>query len=557
MTDQWSLVAKATEFVAEEMGVALRRSALSPNIRERMDHSCAVLDLDGRIVAQAEHIPVHLGSFRVGARNVLDWIQRVSLELGPRDMLVFNDPYVSGTHLNDVTVLAPIGTGRHQQGWVITKAHHVDVGGPVPGSLNPDARTLDEEGLVIPPTVVDASSDWGRTPLGQAMGANFREPDTAHGDLAAQFAANRRGIAGVKALQERFGIQGVADGWRGSIDHGRALTQQGLSRISRRSVTASDALEGNGALWPIRVSLAVSGRGVRADFAGSHDAVPAPLNAVFGVTYSATAFAVRCVLPGAVPTNEGFYGCLDVRAPLGTIVNPRTPAAVSGGNVETAQRVADVMLRAFARLLPRRMPAASAGTMMNLMMGGVRRDGRRWAYYETIGGGSGGRPNSGGVSGVHTNMTNTLNTPIEVAEHEYPLEFLEYRLRTHSGGTGRHRGGDGIVRAFRVTAPTTVSILGDRFRLRPWGLRGGGSGYPARVIVTRSGQPETWSGRARSDLRAGDSVRLETPGGGGYGARASRIRAGARRRTKSPHIKKAVRRRSFQKLLDGVPVDDG
>lgn len=521
MTEDWLLVAKATEYVADEMGVALRRSALSPNIRERMDHSCAVLDLDGRIVAQAEHIPVHLGSFRIGARNALAWLHATSRDLRAHEMLVFNDPYLSGTHLNDVTVLAPIRRSGRGLGWVITKAHHVDVGGPVPGSLNPDARTLDEEGLVISPTVVDTSSDWRSTALARAIETNFRDPETGRGDLAAQFAANRRGIAGVSALVERFGTRGVADGWREAIDHGRALARDGLARFPRRTAYAEDELEGPTSRWPIRVKIAVTDRGVRADFAGSHPEVPAPFNAVFGVTYSAVAFAVRCLLPDNVPTNEGFYGCLDVRAPLGSIVNPHSPAAVGGGNVETSQRVADVTLRALSRLLPARVPAASAGTMMNLMMGGVRRDGRRWAYYETIGGGSGGRPRSDGVSGVHTNMTNTLNTPIEVAEHEYPLEFVEYHLRPGSGGPGRYRGGDGIVRAFRVTEPTVVSILADRFELPPWGLRGGGPGRTARISVTRGRRPEVWPSKARGELEAGDELRIETPGGGGYGLAAS------------------------------------
>lgn len=520
MTERWELAAKATEFVAEEMGVALQRSALSPNIRERMDHSCAVLDPSGRIVAQAEHIPVHLGSFRVAARNLLDRVERQGPTLAPGEMLVSNDPYLTGTHLNDVTVLAPIDVGNRRVGWSITKAHYVDVGGPVPGSLNPVARTLEEEGQVIPPTRLVSRGRVDRGVLRQIR-RRFGDPVTARGDLEAQMAANRRGIAGVRALVDRFGTERLRESWAETVAHGRALTRASLSRLPHASASAEDRLEGDEGPLPLRVRVTISGTRFAADFTGSHAQVESPLNAVYGVTYSATAFAARCLLPASVPTNEGFYGSLVAAAPPGSILNPRSPAAVGGGNVETAQRVADVVLRALASIVPDRIPAASSGTMMNLMMGGTRASGARWAYYETIGGGSGARPGGDGVSGVHANMTNTLNTPVEVAEREFPLEFLAYELRRRSGGSGRYRGGDGIVRAFRTTRPTTVSILAERFRTRPWGLAGGGPGRPARVTLRIGERSRPSPARATYRLPAGATVRIETPGGGGYGRAAS------------------------------------
>lgn len=520
MTPDWELVGKATEFVAEEMGVALKRSALSPNIRERMDHSCAIVSSDGSIVAQAEHIPVHLGSFAVGTRRLLEALREYSVEIAPGDMVLVNDPYISGTHLNDLTLLAPIYWHNHLIGYATNKAHHVDVGGPVPGSLNPAARDIFGEGVVIPPVRVVRDSHLDPT-IFRAISSNVRDPRTVLGDLQAQVAANRMGIARVRDILDRFGEASVTDGWNESRRRVRRLVKSGLAGMIRGSFRSVDYLELEGNLLPIRLALTVSPQGVFADFSGTIAQVSAPLNAVLGVTYSATAFAVRSVLGLTLPTNAGFYECIEIVAPPGSLVNPLRPAPVSGGNVETSQRIADVVLSALSAASRTPLPAASSGTMMNIMLGGQRINGRPWAYYETVGGGSGARPNSNGVSGIHTNMTNTLNTPIEVAEREYPLLFTRYGLRRGSGGKGYHKGGNGLVRGFRLLEPATVSILSDRFRVGPRGCRGGQPGKTGEVRLRVGGRVRRMTSKFTMNLGAEAEVIVETPGGGGFGLASS------------------------------------
>ena len=535
MNAPWELVGKATEFVAEEMGIALKRSALSPNIRERMDHSCVVLTPDGEIVAQAEHIPVHLGSFRVGVENLLRWLDRESVDLSPGDMIAVNDPYVSGTHLNDLMILAPVFVRGKRVANVASKAHIVDVGGPSPGSLNPEARTLYAEGLVIPPTKI-VERDTVRPEFTRILAANFKDPETALGDINAEVAANRMGISRIRQLVERFGAKPVRTGWQESLAHTRRLVQRELARVRPGSYRAVDYLEWGRDLLPIRLRLTISHDLVTADFSGSNSQIEAPLNAVLGVTYSATAFAIRSTIRPAIATNQGFYDCVRVRAPTGSIVNPLPPAPVSGGNVETTQRVADVTFLALSKALGAEIPAASSGTMMNVMLGGERGSGGLWAYYETIGGGSGARSGENGVSAVHTNMTNTLNTPIEIAEREYPLYYTRYQIRPGSGGVGMWSGGDGIIRGFLVRRPSTLAVMTNRFLLGPWGRNGGHPGATGRVSILRGRRRVSMPSSFVTQLAPGDEVTLETPGGGGFGrlggkgARARRLAFKVRRR---------------------------
>ncbi|WP_069808395.1 hydantoinase B/oxoprolinase family protein [Vulcanisaeta thermophila] len=512
----WEIIYRASVFIAEEMGVALKRSAFSPNIRERMDHSCAITDAEGNIVAQAEHIPVHLGSFRVGVKNLLNWLSREGVELGPGDAVILNDPYISGTHLNDVMVMQPIYHGGKLVGYVVNKAHHVDVGGPVPGSINPSARTIYEEGIVIPPVKVMEHGEVKRDILNIIL-SNFKTPETALGDIMAQLSANSVGVSRVLELINKYGVDDVLRAWRESIEYGRRLSLMEISKWPRGDYEAIDYMELGNELLPIRVRVTINDSGVTADFTGTHEQVGAPINAVYGVTYSAVSFTIRSLIQADVPTNEGFYSLISVVAPEGSLVNPRKPAPVSGGNVETTQRIADVVFRALANALPNKVPAAGSGTMMNIMIGGVYR-GSYWAYYETVGGGTGGRPGKPGVSGVHVNMTNTLNTPIEIAERQYPLLFTGYRIREGSGGNGRYRGGDGIIRSFEVLSPATLSIMAERFRTSPWGLNGGEDGKPGRVIIRRvDGRIEELPSKVTVDLKPGDEVIVETPGGGGWG----------------------------------------
>ncbi len=513
---KWELVGKATEFVAEEMGVALKRSAISPNIRERMDHSCAVLDPEGRIVAQAEHIPVHLGSFKICADNIMRWMKTRGLSLGEGDMVILNDPYISGTHLNDVTVIAPVYYGGQLFAYVINKAHNVDVGGPVPGSLNPESRKLHDEGFIIPPVKIMKNGSVDNEIFSIIM-ENFKDPKTTEGDINAQLAANRMGIARIIALCDRFGPEEVHESWEMALEHSRELALSEIKKWKHGEYDAEDFLEVKGEKIPIRLKLSVENDRIIADFSGTSSQVRAPVNAVPGVTFSATAFAVRSVMKLDIPTNDGFYRTIELRMPEGILLNPGKPYPVSAGNVETTQRVADLVLLALGKAMKGSVPAAASGTMMNVMMGGVREDGSYWAYYETIGGGNGARPDGDGISGVHSNMTNTLNTPVEVAEMEYPLIFTANRIREASGGNGKYRGGDGIVRAFRVTVPSTISVIGERFMVPPWGLEGGYPGATSRVTIIRKGKREVMPGKFTTDIEAGDEVIIETPGGGGYG----------------------------------------
>ncbi len=505
---RWEVLNKAMVFTAEEMGVFLKRSALSPNIRERMDHSCAIVDPQGRILAQAEHIPVHLGSFRVGVRNVLSYMEKEGMEMREGDSILFNDPYISGTHLNDVGVLTPVFVKGKLMGYVVNKAHHVDVGGPSPGSINPSATTVFEEGVVIPPIWLERGGRTVRDTL-SLVKENFKVPEFSLGDLSAQLASNRLGVNRVKQLVERWGAEEVKKGWEETLEYNERAVKREMGEWRNGIYEAEDYLEWEDRLLKIKVKLEVGDK-VRADFSGTDPQIMGPLNCVLGVTYSSVSFVVRSMLKD-VQTNEGFYSHVEVSAEEGSLVNPRKPAAVGGGNVETSQRIADVTFLAFSQAFP--VPAAPHGTMMNIMMGGIK-DGRYWSYYETVGGGSGGRPDSDGESAVHVNMSNTLNTPVEVAEREFPLLFTKYSVRERSGGTGKHRGGDGIVRGFRVLQETKLSVLADRFRTAPWGLNGGKDGKPGRVVVSGREMPSKFT----VTLKPGEEVIVETPGGGGYGS---------------------------------------
>jgi len=514
----WELIYKATSYIAEEMGVALKRSAFSPNIRERMDHSCAIVDRRGRIVAQAEHIPVHLGSFRVCVKNILSWLEREGEVLEEGDMLAFNDPYISGTHLNDLTIIAPIYYKGSHIGYVINKAHQVDIGGPMPGSMNPEARTIYEEGLIIPPTKIVKRGSIDREVMRLIL-SNTKTPTITEGDTKAQIAANIVGARRVVELVERYGLEAVEEAWDRAISHGRSISKSKISGWRRGVFEAEDYLELDGHDPVIRVRLEVGDGYVRADFTGSSGQVDRPYNAVYGVTYAAVAFSVRSIMEGEIPVNEGFYSVVDVIAPEGSIVNPRRPAPVSGGNVETSQRIADVVLKALSSAAPERVPAAGSGTMMNVMIGGEDPVAGYWAYYETIGGGTGGRPGKHGISGVHVNMTNTMNTPIEVAERSYPIMYTAYRIREESGGRGRFRGGDGIVRSFRVLRPARLSIMSERVKRPPWGLYGGEPGKPGRIVIRkRDGRELVMPSKFTAELEEGDEVIIETPGGGGWGS---------------------------------------
>jgi len=506
----WEIIQKSLEFTAEEMGIILKRSSFSPNIRERNDFSCGIIDPNGRILAQAEHIPVHLGSFKIMARNCSDYFN----ELEEGDVLLFNDPYISGTHLNDLAIVTPIFYNSKMVALTVNKAHHVDVGGPYPASINPNARTLFEEGLVIPPVKIMKKGEIVKEVM-EIIKSNFKTPKAAIADLNAQISANLNGMKKVKELINRKGLNNFQEACEEAIKYSKRITIRTLSVYKGKRCEAEDYLELDDSLLTIKASIQIEDKFL-VDFKGSSKQIDRPLNAVFGVTFSAVSFALRCIIREYLPINEGFYEVIEAKAEIGSILNPIKPAPVSAGNLETSQRIVDTIFKALAEIMPERITAASCGTMMNVMLGGIR-NGEFWSYYETIGGGSGGRPNKNGVSAVHVNMTNTLNTPIEVAEKEYPVLFTIYKIRIKSGGDGKFKGGDGIIRAFKMLDKATLSIISDRFKIPPWGIQGGNNGETGKITIIKKGNAQVYPSKFSIEVEKNDEIIIETPGGGGYG----------------------------------------
>jgi len=515
------IIKYAAIFAAEEMGIVLRNTAFSPNIRDRLDHSCAILTPEGDLVAQAEHIPVHLGSMSVGAKNLINYILREGIELEVDDIILTNDPYISGTHLNDLMVLKPIYFNNELIAFVVNKAHHVDIGGAVPGSIGGEAKSIIEEGIIIPPVKI-VNKGVLRKDLVKLIESNVRTPKYFHGDLMAQIAALNVGERRIKEIAEKYSIETLLKSWEEILSYTERYTRNIINEKSRFGVyEAEDYIElSNGDLIPIHVRVSIDKNGIEVNFEGTGPQVEEPLNAVYGVTVAATTYALKAVIDPEMPMNQGFYRVINIYAPEGSLVNPRPPAPVSGGNVETSQRIADVVLRALANAFPERVPAASCGTMTNVMIGG-----RNWVFYETIGCGTGGRPSKDGVDGVHTNMTNTLNTPIEVIENEYPILFVKYELRPDSEGAGTYRGGLGITRAFKVLEDEVIlTIYSERYKTRPWGLLNGKAGAPSHhYIVKANGKILDLGAKVTITLSKGDVVYINTPGGGGYGDPCNRL----------------------------------
>ncbi len=523
------IVVSGLAYASEEMGIALRNAAYSPNIKERLDHSCAIFDRDGRLVAQAEHIPVHLGSLPWGLRRTLAAIAARGDAMQPGDQWVVNDPYLAGTHLNDVTLIRPVFVDGALFAYAANKAHHTDVGGAVPGSMPPGARDLFAEGFVMPPArlvrddaIVAATVDLFR--------ANSRTPEARSGDLRAQVAANVTGERRVCELIARYGAPLVAAAMAKAIDDGERRMRAALRAFPDGTAMVSDVLEDAAGEPSIVLRLRLEKRGERLhlDYAGTSPQVALPLNAVFGVTLSGAYYAVRAVLAPDVPLNDGVFRPIAVDAPEGSLLNPLRPAAVSAGNVETSMRNADLVLAALACLAPDRVPAQSGGSMNNVMMGGVDAAGRAWAFYETNGCGMGARPGADGVDAIQAHMTNTRNTPIEVLERTFPLRVARYEFADATAGAGRYRGGAGLVRALQVRAGTaTMSLLGERHAVRPQGSAGGGPGASARhALLTLDERGETTMqtlpAKVTLEVRAGETVIVQTAGGGGFGEPALR-----------------------------------
>jgi len=500
--------------VAEEMGGTLRRTSYSPNIKERLDFSCAVFDAAGRLVAQAAHIPVHLGAMPASVRSALNAVA----DWGPGDVVVLNDPYAGGTHLPDVTMVSPVfAAGEDEPAFfVASRAHHADIGGMTPGSL-PLATELVQEGLVIPPVKLyeDGSPN---EPLLQLLLRNVRTPDERRGDLAAQRAAHAVGERRLQELTGAHGAEEVSTYAHVLQTYSERRVRDIVAEWPNGTYTFVDTLErANGTAATIRVAVTVHDDAVTFDFDGTDPADDGNLNAVLPITESACYYVVQSLAGGEIPVNSGSFAPVSVTAPEGTLVNATAPHAVAGGNVETSQRIVDVVLGALAKALPNTIPAPGQGTMNNLTIGGKRRDGTSFAYYETIGGGMGAGPDGNGLDGVHVHMTNTLNTPVEALEQTYPFRVTTYRLRDGSGGGGQHRGGNGLVRVYELLVPGTVTMLSTRRKEGPWGRRGAGPGTPGRnVLVHPDGREEELPAHFSRQLPAGSRVRIETPGGGGF-----------------------------------------
>ncbi|GAB4362187.1 MAG: hydantoinase B/oxoprolinase family protein [Deltaproteobacteria bacterium] len=502
--------------IAEEMGVALCRTAYSPNIKERRDFSCAVFDAKGEMVSQAAHIAVHLGSLPLSVKSA---VERVPMRAG--DVVIVNDPFAGGTHLPDLTMVAPVCTPGTDTPlfFVANRAHHADIGGISPGSL-PLSTEIFQEGIRIPPVRLMEEGRMRKDLLTLIL-SNVRTPREREGDLGAQIAATRIGERRIHEVCAKYGTDEVIRYMAELQDYAERMTRAAIREIPDGIYSFEDFLDDDGAgSGPVRIAATVSIRGDEAvlDFSGSDPQVRGSVNAIRAITLSAVFYVFRSLVGGEIPSNAGIMRPLRVITRPGTVVDAIFPAAVAAGNVETSQRITDVLLGALGKALPDRIPAASAGTMNNLTIGGIDpRTEEPFTYYETIGGGSGATPVRDGASAVQTHMTNTRNTPVEALEHAFPLRVARYAVRRGSGGDGRFLGGDGIVREVEFLAPATVTMISERRKRGPYGLAGGRPGMPGENRLLRRGGDRPLPGKFTVAVEGGDRLRVSTPGGGGYG----------------------------------------
>jgi N-methylhydantoinase B len=499
-----SVLASALAGIAEEMGAVLIRGSYSSNIKERRDCSTALFDAEGRMVAQAEHMPVHLGAMPEAVAAIM------TRDPEPGDVFAINDPYSGGTHLPDITLVSPVSTDGEISGYAVTRAHHSDVGGMRPGSMPSDSREIYQEGIVIPPVRLVRAGEYVEDVLDLLL-ANVRTPDIRRGDLRAQIAANNIAEQRVRELMERRGKETVLAAFEEVVSYAEKRTREAIRDLPDGEHSAEDFMEGDGVTdedIPIRATVTVDGDTITMDLTDTADAVAGNINCPLPVTRSACYFALRVLLPKDIPANAGTYVPLKIETREGSLVDATYPSAVVAGNVETSNRIADVVLAALSGFAPERIPAQGQGTMNNVIIGDPG-----WTYYETIGGGQGAGSDGPGPSGVHIGMSNTLNTPIEALELEYPMRIERYELRYDSGGEGDNHGGDGIIRSVRVLQPASLSLLTDRRRHPPQGMEGGEPGEVGRNLLNDEELPP----KVSREMKEGDMVTVETPGGGGYG----------------------------------------
>jgi N-methylhydantoinase B len=509
--------------LAEEMGAALKRASFSPNIKERRDYSCALFNPAGAAVSLGDHMPVHLGAMPMSVSAALDELG----DLDPGDVVCVNDPFRGGTHLPDITLISAVFAERRILAYVASRAHHSDVGGSTPGSM-PLAREIFEEGIRLPPVRLYRAGVLNED-LWRTLLANVRTPVERGGDLDAQLAALHTGSTRLLEIAERRGVDRTLAAMDGLIEYADRLVEAGLEMIPDGRYVAEDFMEDDGfgsGPVPIRATLELVGSKLTLDFTGTSPQVPGGINAVAAITWSATRYVVRCVVEALLgeplPAGGGSMSAVTLVLPEGSLVNARPPASVAAGNVETSQRITDVLMRAFAIALPDRMPALSQGTMNNITVGGVDpRTGEAFAYYETVGGGMGAGPTGPGLSGVHCHMSNSLNTPVEALEHAYPYRVTRYEIRRNSGGAGLHRGGDGLRRDLMLLGPARVTLLSERRIKGPSGAEGGEDGATGENVLIRDGAEESLPGKVTFTVDTGDVISVRSPGGGGWGAEQS------------------------------------
>jgi N-methylhydantoinase B len=513
----------AVHSIAEEMGAALRRTALSPNIKERRDYSCAVFDAQARVIAMGDHMPVHLGSMPMSVQAAVS-----AIEFAPGDIAILNDPFFGGTHLPDITMVLPVflpGTDRAAF-YISNRAHHADVGGTFAGSMGP-ANEIFQEGIRIPPVRIVRGGKVDREMLDLIL-LNVRTAKEREGDLESQIGACRVGEQRVLQLVEKYGQADLQALIEELLNYSERLVRAELRAMPPGEFSAEDWLDDDGVSEglrriAVRLRFDPQAASIEVDFAGSSAQVAGSVNAVRAITLSACFYVLRCLLAEDAPATAGILRPLTLHTPAGSIVDALPPAPVAGGNVETSQRIVDVLLRALSQAIPARVPAASAGTMSNLTIGGIDpRTGEPFTYYETAAGGMGARPGLDGISGVQTHMTNSLNTPIEALEYAYPFRVRRYAYRDGSGGSGQFRGGDGLIREVELLADAQVTLLADRRKLRPYGLQGGEEGAAGKAwLATQAGEKRTTlPGKCSQHMAKGDILHIETPGGGGWGKTA-------------------------------------
>lgn len=506
---QLGLFANRISAVADEMGAVLRRAAFSPNIKDRLDYSCAVFDAQGNLCAQAAHIPVHLGSMAYAASGIIG-----SFDWCPGDTVILNDPYRGGTHLPDITLMSPVFAGDRLIGFVANRAHHANIGSESPGSM-PISTSLEQEGVIISPTMLGRDYEIDRNFLDGLLD-QLGESDGA--DIVAQWSANRRGLERMAELLEDYGEASYLENVQRLQDYGARLAGQMLAELPEGTYVFEDFLDDDGqgnVHIPIRIAVTLSQTKFSVDFAGTAHQVKGNLNCPISVTAASVYYVFRCLLPASAPTCAGLFAPIEILAPAGSLLNANYPAAVAAGNVETSQRITDVLLGALQKSMPDKIPAASQGTMNNLAMGAAAGQGMSsWSYYETIAGGTGAHPKGRGLHATHSHMTNTLNTPIESLEAHFPLRVRRYEIRRHSGGEGKFVGGDGLVREYEFLQPARATLLTERRAETPWGVAGGESGKPGINTLNGAQLP----GKVELELNPGDRLSIETPGGGGWGS---------------------------------------